>query len=51
MALVLRSNVGMLLLGIWLVVQGITGFVPLSFPAPVLSLIALLAGVLILVGR
>ena len=41
----------MLMLGVWLILYGIAGIVRLGLPAPVLSVIALLAGVLILVGR
>ena len=41
----------MLMLGVWLILYGIAGIVPLGLPAPLLSVIALLAGVLILVGR
>lgn len=51
MAIVLRRNVGMLLLGIWLVLYGVAGMVPLGLPAPLMAVLALLAGVFILVGR
>jgi hypothetical protein len=41
----------MLLLGIYLVLQGLSGLVALGLPGVVMSVLALLAGVLILVGR
>jgi hypothetical protein len=46
-----QRNVGMLLLGIWLVLYGLAGMVPLALPSPLMAVLALLAGVLILVGR
>jgi hypothetical protein len=51
MAIVLRRNAGMLVLGIWLVLQGLAGLIPLGFAAPLMPLLALIAGVLILAGR
>jgi hypothetical protein len=51
MALTFRRNAGMLVLGIWLVLHGIAGVVPLGLLAPLMSVLALLAGVLILAGR
>jgi len=51
MAITLQRNVGMLLLGIWLVLYGLAGLVPLGLPSPLMAVLALLAGVLILVGR
>ena len=47
----LQRNIGMLLLGVWLVLIGITGMMPLNLPAPLTAVLALLAGILILVGR
>lgn len=46
-------NLGLLLLGIWLVVTGLLPFVNLSIPniGTLLSLLALAAGVLILLDR
>jgi hypothetical protein len=46
-----QRNVGMLLLGIWLVLYGLDGMVPLGLPSPLMAVLALLAGILILVGR
>ena len=51
MATLLRRNLGMLVLGIWLVLYGVVGLMPLGLPGPLLSVLALLAGVLILAGR
>jgi hypothetical protein len=46
------KNLGMLLLGIWLVLMGLVGFVPLfASLGLVLNLLAITAGVLILTGR
>ena len=44
-------NLGMLLLGIYLVLVGLTGLAPLGLPAIVMAVLALLAGILILAGR
>jgi hypothetical protein len=46
-----QRNVGMLVLGIWLVLYGLAGMVPLGLPSPLMAVLALLAGILILVGR
>jgi hypothetical protein len=51
MALNLRRNAGMLLLGIWLILYGLAGLIAVALPAPLMAVLALLAGVLILVGR
>jgi hypothetical protein len=51
MAVTLQRNVGMLLLGVWLVLYGLAGLIALVLPAPLMALLALLAGILILVGR
>lgn len=42
---------GMILLAIWLILTGISSFVRLGLPSQVMGILALLAGVLILVGR
>jgi hypothetical protein len=49
----LTKNLGMLLLGIWLIVTGLLQAVSIPIPAIgiVLALLAIAAGVLILVGR
>ena len=51
MAVRFTRNVGMLLLAIWLILHGISGMVALGLPAPLMAVLALLAGILILVGR
>jgi hypothetical protein len=51
MAFAFQRNVGMLLLGIWLVLYGLAGMVPLGLPSPVMAVLALVAGVLIIVSR
>jgi hypothetical protein len=51
MAVRLPRNAGMLLLGIWLVLYGLAGIVPLGLPSPLMAVLALVAGILILVGR
>ena len=51
MAVTFQRNVGMLLLAIWLILYGLAGMIALSLPAPLMAVLALLAGILILVGR
>ena len=51
MAVVLTRSIGMLLLGIYLILVGLAGMLALGIPGPVMSLLALVAGILILVGR
>ncbi len=46
-----NRNIGMLLLGVWLVLTGLSGFVALGLPVPLMAVLALIAGVLIIVGR
>jgi hypothetical protein len=41
----------MLVLAIWLVLYGLAGIVPLGLPSPLMAVLALVAGILILVGR
>jgi hypothetical protein len=47
----LNRNVGMLLLGIWLILTGLSGLVALGLPPMLMSVLALIAGILVLVGR
>ena len=49
----LTKNLGMLLLGIWLIIQGLESLVGLSFRGlgTIEAVLALAAGVLIMVGR
>jgi hypothetical protein len=47
----LTRSAGMLLLGIWLILAGLGALAPLPVPGVVSAVIALLAGILILIGR
>jgi hypothetical protein len=52
MAVALTKNLGMLLLGIWLILMGLVGYVPLIASLGILlNFLAIAAGVLILIGR
>jgi putative effector of murein hydrolase LrgA (UPF0299 family) len=51
MAVRLTRSVGMLLLGIWLLITGLAGLAPLPIPGIITAVLALLAGILILVGQ
>lgn len=51
MALTMTRSAGMLLLAIWLILTGLSGLVAFPLPAIVMAVLALIAGVLILVGR
>ena len=51
MAVTFQRNIGLLLLAVWLILYGISGMVALGLPAPLMAVLALLAGILILVGR
>jgi hypothetical protein len=46
----LNRNAGMLLLAIWLILTGLAGLAGLGLPPIVLAVLALIAGILILVG-
>lgn len=48
--LVTRS-IGMMLLGIYLILVGLSGFLALGLPAPIMAVLALIAGIAILIGR
>ncbi len=47
----LTRNLGMLLLGIWLLVTGVMQLVSIPVPGVLLALLAIAAGVAILIGR
>jgi len=49
----LTRNMGMLLLGIWLILTGLLQVVSISIPGigSILALLAIVAGILILIGR
>jgi hypothetical protein len=51
MAFKTTRSAGMLLLAIWLIVDGIAGLGVLRIPGVITSALALIAGVLILIGR
>lgn len=51
MAVTVTRNAGMLLLAIWLILTGLTGFAAIPLPGALMAALALIAGVLILVGR
>ena len=52
MRVVFMKNLGMLLLGIWLILMGLVGYVPLVASLGILlNFLAIAAGVLILIGR
>jgi hypothetical protein len=51
MAVMVTRSAGMLLLSVWLILTGLAGFVALPLPAVLMAALALIAGVLILVGR
>jgi hypothetical protein len=52
MRVVFTKNPGMLLLGIWLILMGLVGYVPLIASLGILiNVLAIAAGILILIGR
>lgn len=51
MAIAVTRNLGMLLLAIWLILYGVAGLTTVVLPGVVMAVLALIAGVLILVGR
>ena len=51
MAFKLNRSAGMTALGVYLILVGVSGLVPLGFPPAVMAVLALIAGILILVGR
>jgi hypothetical protein len=51
MAVTFQRNVGLLLLAVWLILYGLAGLVAVVLPGQLMAVLALLAGVLILVGR
>jgi len=51
MALRVTHSAGMLLMAIWLILTGIGGFATLPIPGILMAALALIAGVLILLGR
>ena len=51
MAVTVQKNMGMLVLAIWLIINGLSSVITFVLPGPVMPVLALLAGILILVGR
>jgi hypothetical protein len=51
MAFNVQRNLGMLILAVWLILYGLAGMVTLGLPSPVMAVLALIAGILILIGR
>jgi hypothetical protein len=52
MKFVFTKSIGMLLLGLWLILFGLAGYVPLIASLGILlNFLAIAAGVLILIGR
>jgi hypothetical protein len=51
MAVRITRSVGMLLLGLWLILSGVSGLAALPIPGVLMAVLALVAGVLILVQR
>ena len=47
----LTSSIGMLLLGIYLILVGITNVIAIAIPGIVLGVLALAAGIAILIGK
>lgn len=45
------SNIGMLLLAIFLIIYGVLGLTGIAIPPLVLPVLALIAGIFILIGR
>ena len=50
MAFRVTRSAGMLILAIWLILTGIGGFAALPIPGVLMAALALIAGILILVG-
>lgn len=51
MAVFATRSLGMLVLAVWLIITGIMGLAAIPIPGVVMAVLALLAGILILVGR
>ena len=51
MAVTFQRNLGMLVLALWLILYGLAGMIALGLPSPVMAVLALVAGILIIVGR
>jgi hypothetical protein len=51
MAIKFTRSIAMTVLGLWLILTGISELVVLPLPPPVMAVLALVAGVLIIIGR
>ena len=51
MAVALNRNLGMTLLAVYLILVGISGLVAVMLPSPLMAILALLAGILLIIGR
>ncbi len=51
MAYNFTKSMGMMALAIWLILSGIAGLIVLPLPSPLMAILALIAGILILLGR
>jgi hypothetical protein len=51
MAIRVTQSAGMLLLALYLILVGLSGLVAIGIPGILLAVLALIAGILILVGR
>ncbi len=51
MAVIAKRNLGLLCLAVYLILVGVTGLVSVALPGPIAAVLALIAGVLLLVGR
>jgi hypothetical protein len=47
----IAKNLGMILLAIWLIITGIMQFASIPIPATIMAIIAIAAGVLILISK
>jgi hypothetical protein len=47
----ITKNIGFLLLAIWLILTGLSAFISMAGLAVILSILAIAAGVFILIGR
>jgi hypothetical protein len=51
MAYKFNNNAGMMVLAIWLILSGLSALIVLPLPPLVMAVLALVAGILILMGR
>lgn len=46
-----NRNIGMLVLGVWLILTGLSAMMALGLPVMLMAVLALVAGILIIAGR